>query len=135
MKASIFILLFSFLGLIPDEKESMDYKYQLVVFEGSDWCMNCRRLEKNILSVSKTVNFLEKKKIEILRVDFPQRKKMSNKQERKNESLAEQFEFSGKYPELVLAKKDGSNYRKIVYDNLSVLEFMTIITMELEALK
>ena len=57
--------------------QGQDQDYTLLVFEGSDWCANCRRLNKKVLSTSEIQNFLDKKSIALQKVDFPQRKKTS----------------------------------------------------------
>ena len=127
MKAIFFIIVFSLLGLTPEEDGVADFNYQLVVFEGSDWCTNCRRLEKNILSDSSMIDFLNKNQIEILKVDFPQRKKLSKKQEAINEALAEKYDFSSQFPEVVISQSGGAAFHKIYYKNQTIQEFIGII--------
>ena len=42
------LVLFIFCLAFPLQAQDSDYR--LLVFEGSDWCANCRRLEKKVLS-------------------------------------------------------------------------------------
>lgn len=87
-------------------------QYQLFVFEGSDWCASCRKLEKNVLSDSTFKAFLQEKQIEIVKVDFPQKKKLPLDTQKRNEALASQYNFTGEFPMLVLAKKETASYQR-----------------------
>ncbi len=96
--------------------KDVPHNYTLFVFEGSDWCVNCRRLEKNILSDTKFVSFLEQKHITLRRVDFPQRKVLDAQTKKHNETLAEQYNFDGAFPTLILSREDTLLFRKIYYN-------------------
>ncbi len=135
MKAVLILLLFSIVHPSFEGNESSLYKYQLVIFEGSDWCTNCRRLEKNILSDSLFVTYLSKERIKLLRVDFPQRKKLGKEQELQNEKLAEQYHFSSKFPEVVLAKDGSTQFRKIQYKNQTPKEFIHELNEKIKILE
>ncbi|MEW4925066.1 thioredoxin fold domain-containing protein [Algibacter sp. 2305UL17-15] len=96
-------------------KETKPHDYRLVVFEGSDWCVNCRRLEKNILSDTSFTAFLSANKIGLTRVDFPQRKKQDIQVKRNNEILTERYKFDGRFPTLILSRTDTLFYKRIYY--------------------
>ena len=76
--------------------------YTLIVFEGSDWCVNCIRLEKNVLQTSAFKAYATQKMIAVKRVDFPQRKKLDPEIAAQNEKLADQYRFKGEFPTLLL---------------------------------
>ena len=80
--------LFSAFFIVAQEKPT-DYK--LVVFEGSDWCNNCIRFEKKVLSNKSFIHFTDVKKIEIERIDFPQRKKLDKEIKDYNRSNIDKF--------------------------------------------
>ncbi len=87
-----------------------DFKFELYVFEGADWCIKCRALEKNILATAAFENFLIDNKINLIRVDFPQSKKQAKALQKQNKMLAERFKFPGAYPSIVIARKDTALY-------------------------
>jgi thioredoxin-related protein len=90
--------------------------YTLLVFQGSDWCLNCRRLEENILSETTFISFLKANHITLNRVDFPQRKVQDIQTQKNNEFLAERYRFEGDFPTLILSRTDTLLYKKIHYN-------------------
>ena len=50
-------------------------KKVLVIFSGSDWCLPCIRLEKNILTDSSFLQFARERLV-MVEAGFPQRKKI-----------------------------------------------------------
>ena len=106
-------------------------KYQLIVFEGSDWCASCRKLEKNVLSDSTFITFLQTNQIELLKVDFPQRKKQPTDLKKKNEQIAQKYQFKGEFPTLVLTSLEGSDFKQIVLESPSTSQLMQEITAKL----
>lgn len=79
----------------------------LLVFSGSDWCQPCIRFEKQVLSDSVFLAYAAQY-LEVVKADFPQKKKLSPEQRRENEQLAEQYNPKGKFPHLVLLRPDRS---------------------------
>ena len=92
-------------------------KYQLIVFEGSDWCLNCRKLEQSVLSDSDFKAFLATNAIELVRVDFPQRNKQTSIQRVQNDSIARRYDFQGVYPTIVLVEAHDQAYLELNYNN------------------
>jgi thiol-disulfide isomerase/thioredoxin len=109
--------------------------YRLLIFEGSDWCANCRRLEKNILSDSLFLKQLAALSVEIEKVDFPQRKKLSPAIRRYNDSLAGKYAFDGSFPTLILTRTDVFRFQKIAYNNQTAEEMVHLLKAKTEALK
>ena len=109
--------------------------YQLFIFEGSDWCTNCIRLEKNVLNDSAFNAFLKTNSIELIKVDFPQRKILSQEQESQNAAIAEKYQFGGAFPTLVLARKDTLLYKNLYYTNQPVIDLQEEIRQSKTALQ
>lgn len=77
----------------------------LLVFQGSDWCLPCIRMEQKVLSATDFMAFAKDKLI-ILKADFPQKKKIPPVLEQQYEALAEAFNAEGSFPKMVLLSKD-----------------------------
>lgn len=81
---------------------------KLIVFEGSDWCVNCIQLEKNVLSDAVFIEFSQKNKIELERIDFPQRKKQAKEIKKYNAEMAEKYQFDGTFPTVILLDEESN---------------------------
>ncbi len=101
-------------------------KKVLLVFSGSDWCAPCVQLENKILSTNVFLDFANKNLI-IIHADFPQRKKLSKEIQSQNDALAEQYNPTGAFPEIVLLRSDKSVVKKLSYSNQSTDEFINEI--------
>ena len=110
-------------------------KYKLIVFEGSDWCPNCRRLEKNILSDTSFLKQLEKMSVNIERIDFPQRKKLTKSIQEYNNSVADKYAFDGSFPTIILALNETMSFQKINYSNQTTGEILSQIKSNIDILK
>ena len=69
----------------------------LLIFSGSDWCLPCIHLEKQVLSDS-TFQAFAAPRLVVLCADFPQRKK----HDPRSDSLAEAYDAEGAFPKIVL---------------------------------
>ena len=98
-------------------------KRKLIVFSGSDWCKNCIRFKKEVLSSEVFISFA-KENIEIVTADFPQRTKLSKEEITKNEALAEKYNTEGEFPRLVLLSTDESGSKVIPYTGQSPEQFV-----------
>jgi thiol-disulfide isomerase/thioredoxin len=116
-------------------KESNQSKYKLIVFEGSDWCANCRRLEKNVLSDTLFLKQLEKMSVIIERIDFPQRKKLDKTIQEYNNTIADRYAFDGGFPTIIFTGNEITGFQKISYTNQSAEEILTQIKSKIEVLK
>jgi thioredoxin-related protein len=98
----------------------------LLIFSGSDWCAPCVQFDKTILSTNTFKDFATTNLI-VLKADFPQRKKLSKETQAQNDALAERYNPSGQFPELVLLRSDKSVVTKLVYNNQSPDQFISEI--------
>lgn len=95
----------------------------LLIFAGSDWCANCIRFEKRILSTSDFLSFAEKS-IVVLKADFPQRTPLSAALQEQNASLAEKYNPDGVFPYLLLLTPGKSVLASLVYRDQSPAQFI-----------
>lgn len=82
-------------------KAQTEQKNIFMVFSGSDWCANCIRFDKLVLKNPDFQSFI-RSDLFYLNVDFPQRKKLSQKTVIQNEQLAEEYNPRGVFPTLLL---------------------------------
>lgn len=73
----------------------------LLIFTGSDWCLPCMQLKKNILSDSLFIQFISHN-VEFIQADFPQKKKLDAIEEVRNEKLAELYNPKGLFPYILV---------------------------------
>ena len=107
-------------------------KQILMVFAGSDWCAPCIKLKKKIL-VTETFQAFEKEKLIVLYIDFPKRKKnrLSKEMTKQNEALAEQYNRSGVFPNVLLVDDIGTVIKPIKYNGQSPQDFIKEIETSL----
>ena len=73
----------------------------LLIFQGSDWCIPCIKLEEKVLSTERFLQFTRDSLV-VLKADFPQRKKIDAVLVRQYEKLAEAFNPEGAFPKAIL---------------------------------
>lgn len=90
------------------EVAKSENKLILLKFSGSDWCVPCIKLQKQIID-SEQFQIFSDKNLVLMNADFPRLKKnMLSKEEQKiNEALAEKFNKDGVFPKLVLMNSEG----------------------------
>lgn len=73
----------------------------LLVFEGSDWCLPCIKLDKKVLSSDTFIHFANEHLV-VLKADFPQKKKIDPLLAKQYERLAELYNKEGAFPKMIL---------------------------------
>lgn len=121
------ILLFFILLTFGFTTYAQDSKFKLIVFEGSDWCSNCIRLETNVLSKPSFEAFIINKSIDFKRVDFPQRKQLSKLDQQRNAEIAEKYKFNGAFPTVLLIDESSNLIVKIPYQSENSEAFISLI--------
>jgi thioredoxin-related protein len=108
------------------------HKQVLLRFSGSDWCIPCIRMEKEIFADSAFHNFAAGHLIP-LQADFPRQKKhqLPKEQQQANEALAERYNPQGSFPLTVLLDEKGQVLRR--WDGL--VDNRAAFISELEALQ
>ena len=90
------------------ETAKKENKLILLKFSGSDWCIPCIRLEKQVFSQDAFSQFADNKLV-MVNADFPRLKKNMPDKDiiKQNEVLAEQYDKQGHFPYTVLLDSDG----------------------------
>ncbi len=85
-----------------------EHKLILLNFSGSDWCLPCMRLHKEIFGSSNFENFASDNLV-LVNADFPRLKKnkLAKPLEQQNEALADRYNKEGKFPFTILLTADG----------------------------
>lgn len=95
-------------------------RHIVLVFQGSDWCAPCMKLDKEIWT-SEEFQSLSKDTFIFLKADFPRRKqnKLSDTQQAHNNTLAEHYNPNGYFPLVVVLDSKGKVLGKLGYDKSS----------------
>ncbi len=100
----------------------------VLVFQGSDWCAPCMKLNNEIWSTD-TFKDYAKDHYVMLKADFPRRSKnmLPPEQQKKNDKLAETYNSEGYFPLVVVLDKDGKVLGKTGYQKTTPEEFIKIL--------
>lgn len=103
----------------------------LMVFAGSDWCRPCIQFKKEILESSAFAAYA-KGNLVVLYLDFPARRKnqLPAIQKAHNEALAEQYNTSGLFPNILLFSPDLDQQSQLEFKNQSPQTFVQTIVAQ-----
>lgn len=92
----------------------------VLVFQGSDWCAPCIKLDKEIWSTS-TFQGLAKEHFVMLKADFPRRKgnQLPEALAKQNAELAERYNSQGYFPFVVVLNPSGKVLGQMGYEKTS----------------
>jgi thioredoxin-related protein len=87
---------------------TQSHKNILINFSGSDWCIPCIRMHKEIFESDAFTKYTPDNLV-LVNADFPRLKKnqLPNEQVKQNESLADQYNPKGRFPFTVLVDGNG----------------------------
>ena len=85
----------------------------LIDFTGSDWCGWCIRLDREVFSQKAFIKYA-KRDLVLLKLDFPQRKKLSEALQKQNRELAKKFGIRG-FPTIVIVNSEGNEIARTGY--------------------
>lgn len=107
------------------EKAIKEEKQILMVFQGSDWCFPCMKLDKNVWKTDAFKAYAKEQYI-LLKVDFPRKKKnkLAKTQQEHNNKLAEKYNAQGYFPYVVVLDKNGTQIASTGYKKLTALEYI-----------
>jgi thioredoxin-related protein len=90
------------------KKAEKEHKLILLNFSGSDWCIPCIKLRKEIFEGTTFKNFADSNLI-LINADFPRLKKnqLSKDLQKKNDKLADKYNPQGSFPFTVLLNQEG----------------------------
>ena len=93
---------------IAKERAGKEHKFILFNFSGSDWCVPCINLRRELFEDPAFKEFAEGNLV-LLNADFPRLKKnqLSKEQQKKNEQLADKYNPQGSFPFTLLLDAEG----------------------------
>lgn len=85
-----------------------NHKLILLKFSGSDWCLPCIRMEREVFSKD-TFSRFAADNLEMVNVDFPRlsKNRLSKETAAQNDALAQQYDKEGHFPHVLLLNADG----------------------------
>lgn len=89
-------------------------KLVLMDFTGSDFCSSCMRLHKEVFATKEFAEYA-KKRLVLMELDFPLKKKQPDALKEANAALAKQFKVDG-YPTLIVLASDGKKLGEAEFD-------------------
>jgi len=91
----------------------------VLVFQGSDWCAPCMKLEQEVWNNELFINY-SKTNCVLVKADFPKRQKnkLNESQQNKNNQLAEKYNSQGYFPLIVLLSPTGQIIETIGYQKI-----------------
>jgi thioredoxin-related protein len=107
--------------LTAQAQAKAENKRILLLFTGSDWCVNCVKWDKEVFH---TPEFRDYAKINFVltMIDFPDRKKLPKKQERANDRLKDQFKVT-EYPLACVLDSKGKELGRFQYSEGGFAKF------------
>jgi len=100
----------------------------ILVFQGSDWCAPCIKLDQQIWSSEEFKNYSSDHFVMLL-ADFPRKKQnmLPAEQQKKNEQLAETYNKNGYFPLVVVLDKDGKVLGQTGYKKITVKNYISLL--------
>ena len=97
----------------------------VLVFQGSDWCAPCIKLDREIWSTEEFKTYA-KDHFVMLQADFPRKKKnaLPDELQQKNNQLAEKYNKQGYFPFVVVLDKEGTILGEAGYENTTPTEYI-----------
>ncbi|MFT0713634.1 thioredoxin family protein [Flagellimonas lutimaris] len=96
-----------------------DNRNIVLVFQGSDWCAPCIKLDREVWSKD-DFKKLAKDHFVMLKADFPRRKKnqLPEEQEARNKTLAAKYNPKGYFPYVVVLDPSGKILGQTGYEKM-----------------
>lgn len=97
----------------------------LLVFAGSDWCKPCKILKADILKSTEFQNYYSTK-FALLYLDFPiqSKNKLPDNLKKQNDLLAEKYNKTGLFPNLVMINTKGEVLGTLTFKNQTTQVFI-----------
>lgn len=136
--ASVFFIAFGFSGFAQDwftnfdkakQEASQSHHNIILVFQGSDWCTPCIKLDKEIWSTAEFQE-LAKDHFVMMQADFPRKKanKLPEDIAEQNGMLAEKYNQQGYFPFVVVLNPEGKVLGNAGYEKMSPTEYYNKLT-------
>lgn len=103
-------------------------KEVLLVFQGSDWCAPCIKLDREIWTSAEFKQYAKEHYV-LVKADFPRRAKnqLEPEQQEKNNKLAEKYNPQGYFPLVIILDKEGNVLGKTGYKKLPPKEYIALL--------
>ena len=103
-------------------------KKLILVFSGSDWCIPCIKLEKEIWESPSFTQYAEQYYV-LFRADFPKRKKnkLPEMIQKLNDRLASKYNSKGYFPLVVVLDAKGKVKGQLGYEKLTPEAYIALI--------
>ena len=100
----------------------------ILVFQGSDWCAPCIKLDTEIWSTPEFIQY-SKEHYVLLKADFPRKSKnkLNKSQQEKNNQLAEKYNTKGYFPYVVVLDENATVIGSTGYKKVSPAEYIEIL--------
>ena len=97
----------------------------ILVFQGSDWCAPCIKLDREIWATSIFKNYAAENYV-MLKADFPRKKEnaLSKEQTQANALLADKYNQKGIFPLVVLLDSEGNELGQTSYKRLTPEDYI-----------
>ncbi|MDO1511609.1 thioredoxin family protein [Maribacter confluentis] len=105
----------------------------VLVFQGSDWCTPCIKLDRSVWSTKEFREYANDHYV-MLQADFPRKKSnaLPIQQLNKNKALAEKYNGNGIFPFVVVMDATGKVYGETSYKKLSPVEYINELNSFIE---
>ena len=113
---------------VAKDRAEKEGKSIVMVFQGSDWCAPCMKLDKEIWTSQEFISYSDENLV-MLKVDFPKRKKnaLNETQQEHNNILAEKYNTVGYFPFVVVVDYNGKVIGTTAYKKVSPDKYIEII--------
>ena len=113
---------------VATQKSKKNNQKLILVFSGSDWCIPCIKLEKEIWEAESFKAYALENYV-LLRADFPKRKKnaLSKEKQTHNDKLAERFNAAGYFPLVVVISPEEKVLGQLGYEKSTPEKYIELI--------
>lgn len=113
---------------VATQKSKKNNQKLILVFSGSDWCIPCIKLEKEIWEEKSFMAYALENYV-LLRADFPKRRKnvLSIEKQIHNDKLAERFNVGGYFPLVVVISPEEKVLGQLGYEKSTPEKYIELI--------
>ena len=88
-------------------------KLVMLDFTGSDWCIFCIKLNKEVFNTREFIDYAQKNIVSV-EVDFPMKKKQSDEVKTANQALQQKYGIES-YPSIIVLNGEGKKVGQLSY--------------------
>ena len=115
------------------KEAAKEHKPIILVFQGSDWCAPCIKLDKQVWSTEEFQQYAKDHYV-MLQADFPKKKEhqLPEAQIAKNEKLAEKYNPYGYFPFVVILDANGKVLGNMGYEKKSPKQYIAALNANIK---